>query len=121
MHYNNKLDENISKTLIQRNIHPLILIKKLIIYYNKFKTTNLGISNTRLESFKKTNVMYQFKCPLGDCISENNNTYVDLTSTNLSCQLTMQHSDTTSIARHLKNFPALKMFFEKFLPKTQQY
>ena len=46
MHYNYKLDENISKTLIQRNILATDPIKKikLIIYYNKFKTFNLVIN-----------------------------------------------------------------------------
>ena len=51
---------------------------------------------------KKTNVIYKFKCPLGDCISDNNNIYVGLTSTTLSRRLTMHLSDTSSIAQHLK-------------------
>ena len=46
--------------------------------------------------------VYQFKCPLGDCISDNNNIYVGLTSTTLSRRLTMHLSDTSSIAQHLK-------------------
>ena len=33
---------------------------------------------------QKTNVIYKFKCPQGDCISDNNNNiYVGLTSTTL--------------------------------------
>ena len=51
---------------------------------------------------KKNPVIYQFKCPLGDCISDNNNIYVGLTSTTLSQRLTMHLSDTSSIAQHLK-------------------
>ena len=51
---------------------------------------------------QKTNVIYKFKCPLGDCISDNNNIYVGLTSTTLSRRLTMHLSDTSSIAQHLK-------------------
>ena len=51
---------------------------------------------------QKTNVIYKFKCPLGDCISDNNNTHVGLTSTTLSRRLTMHLSDTSSIAQHLK-------------------
>ena len=50
---------------------------------------------------QKTNIMYKFKCPLGDCISDNN-IYVGLTSTTLSRRLTMHLSDTSSIAQHLK-------------------
>ena len=75
MHYNNKLDENILKTLIQRNIlltDPNEKLK-LIIYHNKFKTSNLVINNNSSPSIRvleKTNIIYQFKCSLGDCISE---------------------------------------------------
>ena len=47
--------------------------------------------------------IYKSKCPLGDCISDNNNNiYVGLTSTTLSRRLTMQLSDTSSIAQRLK-------------------
>ena len=82
MHYNYKLDEKILKTLIHRNILPIDPNKKikLIIYYNKFKTLNLVIRNNSSPSIgvlQKTNVIYKFKCPLGDCISDdNNNIYV---------------------------------------------
>ena len=107
MHYNYKSDENILKTLILRNVLPTDPNKKikLIIYYNKFKTSNLVIRNNSFPLvgvLQKTNVIYQFKFPLGDCISDNNNIYVGLTSTTLSRKLTMYLSDTSSIAQHLK-------------------
>ena len=107
MHYNYKSDEEILKTLIHRNILPTDPNKKikLIIYYNKFKTYNLGIKNNSsplIGVLQKTNVIYQFKCPLGDCISENNNIYIGLTSSTLLRRLTMHRSDTSSIAQHLK-------------------
>ena len=47
MHYNNRSDEKILKTLIPRKIlftDPNKKIK-LVIYYNKFKTSNLVIKN----------------------------------------------------------------------------
>ena len=58
MHYNYKSDEKILKTLIQRNILPTDPNKKikLIIYYKKFKTSNLvikKISHLRLVFWKK--------------------------------------------------------------------
>ena len=71
----------------------------------KFKTSNLVIKNNSslaIWVLQKTNVIYQFKCPLGDCISDNNNIYVGLTSTTLSRRLTMLLSDTSSIVQHLK-------------------
>ena len=75
MHYNYKLDENIAKTSIQRNTLPTDSNEKikLIIYYNKFKTSNLVIkenSSPSIGVLQKTKVIYQFKCPLGDCISK---------------------------------------------------
>ena len=95
------------KTLIHKNILPTDPNKKikLTIYYNKFKTSNLVIRNNSsplIGVLQKTNVIYKFKCPLGDCISDNNNIYVGLTSTTLSRRLTMHLSDTSSIAQHLK-------------------
>ena len=99
---------NPMKTLIHKNILPTDPNKKikLIIIYNKFKTSNLVIRNNSSPSIgvlQKTNVIYKFKCPLGDCISDdNNNIYVGLTSTTLSRRLTMHLSDTSSIAQHLK-------------------
>ena len=72
------------------------------IYY---KTSNLVIRNNSSPSIvvlQKNNVIYKFKCPLGDCISDNNNVYVGLTSTTLSRRLTMHLSDTSSIAQYLK-------------------
>ena len=98
---------------------------KLIIYYNKFKTSNLVIRNNSSLSIgvlQKTNVIYQFKCPLGDCISDKNNIHVGLTSTTLSRRLTMHLSDTSSIAQHLeKNIHAQQQNYGKFSPITQHY
>ena len=111
MHCNYKLDENIFKTLIQKSVLPTDPNKKIkfIIYENNSKTSNLVINNNSsplIRVLQKTNIIYQFKCPLGYCISENNNIYIGLTSTNLLRRLTMHHSDTSSIAQHLKNIHA---------------
>ena len=59
-------------------------------------------SSPSIGVLQKTNIIYQFKCPLGDCISDNNIIYVGLTSTTLSRRLTMHLSDTSSIVQHLK-------------------
>ena len=93
MHYNYKLHENILNTLIQRNILPTNPNKKIkfIIYYNRYKTSNLVIKNNSFLS-------------IGDCISENNNIYVGLTSTTQWRRHTMHLSDTSSISQHLQTF-----------------
>ena len=120
MHYNYKSDEKILKTLIHKSILPTDPNKKikLVIYYNKFKTSNLVIRNNSSPSIgvlQKTNVIYKFKCPLGDCISDNNNIYVGLTSTSLSRRLTMHLSDTSSIAQHLKKHSCPTAQLQKIL------
>ena len=120
MHYNDKSDEKILKTLIHRNILPTDPNKKikLIIYYNKFKTSNLVIKNNSFPSIgvlQKTNVIYQFKCPLGDCISDNDNIYVGLTSTALSRKLIMHLSDTSSISQAFKKHSSPTIELRKIL------
>ena len=120
MHYNYKSDEKMLKTLIHRNILPTDPSKKIksILYYNKFRTSDLVIKNNSSPSIgvlQETKVMYQFKCPLGDCISENDNMYVGLTLTTLSSRLTMHLSDTSCIAQHLKNHSCLTTELRKIL------
>ena len=63
MHYNYKTDEKILKTLIHRNIIPTDPNKKikLIMYFNKFKTSNLAIENNSSPSigvFYKNPTLY---------------------------------------------------------------
>ena len=107
MFYNNKLDENILKILIQRNVLPTDPDKKIkLIYSNKFKTSSLVINNDSSPSIRvlqKQTFIYQFKCPLGDRISENNNIYVSLTITTRSGRLT----------RHLFNINSMKQLKKK--------
>ena len=60
MHYNYKSDEKILKILIQRNILPTDPYKiiKLIIYYDKFKTSNLFSKDNSSWSFAKKPTLY---------------------------------------------------------------
>ena len=44
---------------------------RLIIYYKKFKTSNIITSNNTSPSTELldwTNFVYMFKCPLGNCL-----------------------------------------------------
>ena len=96
-------------------------IFELIIYYDKFNTSNLVIKNYSSPSIgvlQKINIIYQFKCPLGDCVAENNNIYVALTSTTLLRRHTMHLSDTSSIAQHLKNHSCPKTELQKILTEN---
>ena len=90
----------------------------------KFKTYNLVIKNNSSLSIEvlQKNVIYQFKCPLGDCNSENNNIYAGLTASTLSRRLTMLFSDIISMAQHLKkNYLCPSTELWKFLLKTEKY
>ena len=55
-----------------------------------------------------------FKYPLGDCVSNENNTYVGLTTTTLSRHLTVYRNDSRSIALHIKTHSIPKYKFKKF-------
>ena len=64
-HYNYKLIENILKTLIKINILPTDPNKKIkvIIYYNKFKTSNQVIPPPRLGFCKKLTFYINLNVP----------------------------------------------------------
>ena len=106
-------------TISHFNIYIYIYISyqkkvRFIINYNKFKTSNLIISNNSFPSTElldQTNLIYMFKCPLGDCVSKENNAYVDLTTTTLSRQLTMHINDSISLTLHLKTHSIPKSKF----------
>ena len=76
MHTNFRFDEKIHKNIIHRYISPTDNNDKIrfIIYYKKFKKLNLVVDNNSFPPTKiieKTNVIYQFKCPLGEWITKN--------------------------------------------------
>ena len=90
------------KNLIQKDLLPIDPTKKkrLIIYYSKFKISNLIISDNTspsTELLDRTNVLYMFKCPLGDCVSKENNTYVGLTINILSGLFTIHLNNSRCI------------------------
>ena len=71
-----------------------------------------------IEVLQRTNVVYQFKCTLGNFISENNSIYVVLTSTTLSTRLAMHLPDINSKAQHLKKHSCPKIEFRKILTEN---
>ena len=80
MHSNYKLDEQAITNILKRHIKPIEKQIKLIIYYIKFKTSNLIVKNNT--NFAKihlyqTNVVYKFICPFCECLPKNkNNSYI---------------------------------------------
>ena len=95
------------KNAYKKKISLLIILKKgYIIYYIKFKTSNLIISNNSSHSNElvgRTNAVYMFKCHFGRNAFNENNTYVGLTSTTLARRFTMHLNDSSSLALHHKS------------------
>ena len=82
------------------------------------KTSSLIISNNSshsTEPLDRTNIVYMFKCSLGDCVSNENNTYVGLTTTTLSERLTMPLNDSNYITLYLRSHSLPKSKFRKIL------
>ena len=105
---NYKQDETSIKNIIKKYVTPKDPSRyiKPIIYYKKQKTANLIIKNNTGQSKEKvaqTNVVYKFKCPIGSCKLQENNTYIGLTTTTLSRRLSLHISPTSpsAINKHL--------------------
>ena len=90
----------------------------IYIYDKKFKTCNLIFSDNTspfTELLDRTNVVYMFKFPLGNCVSKENSAYVGLITTTLSIRLTMHLNDSSSKALYLKTRSIPKSKFRKIL------
>ena len=109
MHPNYIKDEKALTNIIRRYITPTDPNKHLrfIIYYKKFKTANLVINNNsspQINKLQKTNLVYRFTCPLGDCISNvQKSSYIGYTTTTLSRRLTCHLTEHSSIKKHISN------------------
>ena len=106
MHYNNKLN----KQAITNNIRLIKPIEKqkqikLIIYYTKFKTSNLIVKNDTNSAkilLKWTTAVYKCICPFRECLSKNKiDIYIGYTTITLSRRLTFRLSENSTIKQHL--------------------
>ena len=95
MHYNYKLDKQTNTNVIKRHIKPIEKQKqiKLIVYYTKFKNSNL-IAKDNTGSAKillnQTNVVCKLICPFRVCLLINkNNIYIGYKTTTLSRRFTV--------------------------------
>ena len=112
-------DERVLKHIIKKNVtcketHKL----KLHIYYQSTKTKHLVMRNnpTQTKWLMRTNVLYQFDCPIEDCRLRNNS-YVGYTCTTLSRRLTM-HKQTGTIKAHMQNEHSLTLTREHLVENT---
>ena len=107
MHKNYKVDEQVISNVIHRHIKPTEPQKqiKFIIYYTKFKISNIIVKNNKLQPLTQTNVVYKFTCLFRECFSDNNitpYTYIRHTTTTLSRRFTYYFSDTNPIKQDIK-------------------
>ena len=66
---------------------------------------------------EKNNVIYQFKCPLGEYTSDYKKSicYIGYTTTKLSRRFTLHLSDSSSICQHLKKYDFLNATYRNIL------
>ena len=90
---------------------------RLIIYYRKFRTSDLIVKNspTRPVPISRTNVVYKFKCPIGVCNSKSDAMYIGHTRTTLSRRLTLHLTNTSAISQHLGTHPAQELSTREIL------
>ena len=91
-------DEKTLRDIVSRNCMPTNPQDniKLTIYYKSPKVSGLIIKNnlsTDNSPLKANDVVYQFKCPFGDCARRSNATYIGHTTTSLSRRITMHLQD----------------------------
>jgi hypothetical protein len=84
-------DEKVIKDIIRRGVKSTTPEQdiKLVIYYKTRKTSELVVRNNPIVTttdLKKSSVVYEYSCPLGDCklLSK----YIGMTETSLSRRLT---------------------------------
>ena len=77
----------------------------LILYYTKFKTSNLIVNNNTNSDkilLNQTNVVYKFICSFQECLPKNkNNSHIDNTTTMFIHRLTYHLSEKSIIKQHL--------------------
>ena len=101
-----KKDEKILKNIVCRNCTPTSQNDKieLRIFYKSARVSSLVMKNNLSADsspLSSTNVVYIFKCPLGDCAHRRNASYIGHTTTTLSRRITM-HLQEGAPLRHLQ-------------------
>ena len=87
-------EEKVLKSIISKNCKPVEPDAqiKLQVYYQSPSISSLVMKNNMAEdksTLKQANVVYQYKCKIGDCALLPNSDYIGYTTTSLSRRLTM--------------------------------
>ena len=113
LYYQNKMssgyksDEKAIRNIVNQNCIPTNPNHhiKLIIYCKTPKVAQLIMKNNlsgEKSLLKMTNIVYEFKCPIGDCAHRPNNSYIGHTTTTLSRRMTM-HLQDGAPRRHMRS------------------
>ena len=89
-----KAEEQVHRNIVRRHCRPVAAGDRLqlIVFYRNPTTRSLLMNNnpTRDKSLlKQSNVIYSYKCSLGDCALSQNCKYIGHTITSLSRRITM--------------------------------
>ena len=111
-----KQEEKNLHNIIENNIKPVHNQKiKVMIYYKNKKLSNLLIRNNPHKDSEEHHVVYQYKCPSGEC--EPPQTYIGYTTTTLK-QRTTTHAQNGSIKNHNSSTHQLKIRSKDILDNT---
>ena len=111
-----KQEEKNLQDIIKNNIKPVNNQKiELMIYYKNKKLSNLLIRNNPHKDSEENHVVYQYKCPSGEC--EPPQTYIGYTTTTLK-QRTTSHAQNGSIKDHNTTTHQLKIRSKEILDNT---
>ena len=100
-----KTEEKILRDIVSRNCIPVNANDKITlnVYYQSPRVSGMVMRNNLAcvpSLLKATNVVYRFKCTIGDCARLSNSTYIGHTSTTVSRRITM-HLQDGALLRHL--------------------
>ena len=106
MHYNYKFDEQSTTNKIKRHLKSIEKQRQIkhIIYYAKFKTSNLIDKNNTISTkipLNQNKVVYKFICPFREYLTKSKNINIGYTTTTLSRRLTYHFSENSAIKQHL--------------------
>ena len=103
-----KADEKVLRAIVKRHCRTVSAADelKLVVFYRNPKTCSLIMNNnpTRDRSLlKQSNVIYSYKCTLGDCALRPSCKYIGHTTTSLSRRITM-HLQTGGPKTHTETY-----------------
>ena len=118
---NYKDDERVLKKLITNNVKTVKAEDRLkfVIFYQNRKTRDLVMKNNtaKVRTLAKTNLIYEFTCPINECIRAGKTKYVGFTTCSLSRRLSL-HLQNGSIKEHFANVHHCKISRSEIVDNT---